>query len=153
AIGGLAWVGCNRHGLALVNNDLMLRSVADGIPSQAGRRIVLAQPDVRHARDALAGLPHMSGRAYLIGGRAGRTAAIEVSALGARTLDTERPLVHTNHALIPEIARDEDEAALAATYPSSRHRLAVLRRIAAGAASVEAVADVLRNQEGAPDAI
>jgi hypothetical protein len=153
SLGGLAWAGCNRHGLALVNNDLMLRGRAPGLPSQVIRRIVLAQRDVAVGLGALRSLPSMAGRSYLLGDAAGAVAGVEVSAGAVRVNQDAAPVLHTNHALDPGTRGDEDEEALARTYPSSRHRLEVLRRRAAGAISVGQVAAILADREGVPDSI
>ncbi len=154
SVGGLAWVGCNRHGLVLLNNDLMLRSRAPGLPSQIVRRIVLKESSVETALAALRSLPHMAGRSYLLGNSTGDVAGVEVSAgRGVRVNQRAAPVLHTNHALDSDIRGDEDEAALMKTYPSSRHRLQVLQRLAPGTSSVDQLAAVLGNREGAPDSI
>lgn len=154
SVGGLAWVGCNRHGLVLLNNDLMLRSRARGLPSQIVRRMVLKEPRVEAALAAMRSLPHMAGRSYLLGDAAGDVAGIEVSASGGvRVNQRASPVLHTNHALDPDIKSDEDEDALMKSYPSSRHRLEVLRRVASDVSSVGQVAAALGNREGFPDSI
>ena len=154
SIGGLAWVGSNRHGLAILNNDLMLHSRAPGLPSQIVRRIVLKESSVGTALAAMRLLPHMAGRSYLLGDSTGDVAGIEVSAgHGVRVNQPKAPVLHTNHALDSDIRADEDQAALMKTYPSSRHRLQVLQRFAPGITSVEQLAAVLGNREGAPDSI
>lgn len=154
SVGGLAWVGCNRHGLVLLNNDLMLRSRARGLPSQVVRRIVLKEPRVESALAAMRSLPHMAGRSYLLGDAAGDVAGIELSASGGvRVNQRASPVLHTNHALDADIKDDEDEDALMKTYPSSRHRLEVLQRIASGTSSMDQLAAVLGNREGFPDSI
>jgi isopenicillin-N N-acyltransferase like protein len=154
SVGGLAWVGCNRHGLALLNNDLMLRSRAPGLPSQIVRRIVLREARADDAVAALRTLPHMAGRSYLLGDATGAIAGVEVSAgRGVRVFQGPRPILHTNHALHPDIRDDEDEHALMKTYPSSRQRLDVLQRVASSASSVDHVVGALQNREGFPDSI
>ena len=154
SVGGLGWVGCNRHGLALLNNDLMLRSRGQGLPSQIVRRIVLKEATVADAHAAMRGLPHMAGRSYLLGDATGDIAGVEVSASrGVRVNQRTAPVLHTNHALDPDIREDEDEHALMHTYPSSRHRLEVLQRVAAGVTSVDDLVVALRNREGFPDSI
>jgi len=141
SVGGLAWVGCNRHGLVLLNNDLMLGSRAPGLPSQVVRRIVLRESSVEAALMPMRSLPHMAGRSYLLGDSTGDVAGIEVSAgRGVRVNQRTAPVLHTNHALDPDIRDDEDEAALMKTYPSSRHRLQVLQRYAPGVSSVDHLA-------------
>jgi isopenicillin-N N-acyltransferase like protein len=154
SVGGLAWVGCNRHGLALLNTDLMLRSRAAGLPSQVVRRIVLGERRVEEALAVLGSLPHMAGRFYLLGDAAGAIAGVEVSAArGLRITRGPGPILHTNHALHPDIGADEDEDALMKTYPSSRRRMNVLQRIAAGAAATDHIAAALGNREGSPNSI
>lgn len=154
SVGGLAWAGCNRHGLVLLNNDLMLRSRGPGLPSQIVRRIALKEPRVEAALAALRSLPHMAGRSYLLGDAAGDVAGIEVSAGRAvRVSQRTAPVLHTNHALDPDIRDDEDEGALRKSYPSSRHRLDVLQRLAAGISSIDHLAAALGNREGFPDSI
>jgi isopenicillin-N N-acyltransferase-like protein len=154
SVGGLGWVGCNRHGLALLNNDLMLRSRGRGLPSQIVRRIVLKEATVEDALSAMRALPHMAGRSYLLGDAAGDIAGVEVSASrGVRVNQRVSPVLHTNHALDRDIKDDEDEDALMKSYPSSRHRLEVLQQIAPGISSVGDVGVTLRNQNGFPDSI
>lgn len=154
SVGGLAWVGCNRHGLALLNTDLMLHSRAPGLPSQVVRRIVLGARRVEDALAVLGALPHMAGRFYLLGDAAGAIAGVEVSAArGLRVTRGPGPILHTNHALHPDIVEDEDEDTLMKTYPSSRHRLGVLQRIAADVSSADHVMTALKDRDGAPDSI
>ena len=90
----------------------------------------------------------------------GRTATIGLGDLlqvsagrGVRVNQGAAPVLHTNHALDPDITDDEDEDALMKSYPSSRHRLEVLQRVAAGASSVGDLVVALGNQEGFPDSI
>jgi isopenicillin-N N-acyltransferase-like protein len=152
--GGLCWVGCNRHGLALVNNDLVLSSSAQGLPSQIVRRVILEEPSVSGAVDRLKALPHMSGRSYLLGDSSGAVAGVEVSAsVGVRVNQVKSPILHTNHALHPDIAADEDKTLLKKTHPSSGHRYDVLRRKCPREASVEAIALLLADMEGHPDSV
>jgi isopenicillin-N N-acyltransferase-like protein len=154
SIGNLGWVGCNRHGLAFVNNDLMLRAAREGLPSQVARRMILQESSVAAARGLLVTLPHMGGRSYLIGDAAGEVAGIEVSARhGARVNRTESPVLHTNHALDPAIGDDEDAAALQATYPSSRHRQQRLQALRPSAFSVETIAALLADRDGFPNSV
>ena len=152
--GGLCWVGCNRHGLALVNNDLLLSSTAEGLPSQIVRRLVLTERSVTAALDTLRALPHMGGRSYLLGDASGAVAGVEVSArFGVRVNQVESPVLHANHALHPDIAADENEDLLMATHPSSRHRQDMLRRKFPPACTAESIALLLSDKEGAPNAI
>ncbi len=154
AYGGLCWVGCNRHGLAFVNNDLMLSSTAPGLPSQIVRRLILQEQSVASALDLLMALPHMAGRSYLLGDASGAVAGVEVAArIGARINQVESPVLHTNHALDPAIAADEAESALTATYPTSRHRYDVLRRKFPPRPDVAAIATLLSDEEGHPDSV
>jgi isopenicillin-N N-acyltransferase-like protein len=153
SIGMLGWVGCNRAGLALVNNDMMLDAEPGGLPSQVVRRIVLAQPTVEAALARLSDLPHMSGRSYLLGDATGHVAGIEVSpSVGMRQV-SDKVAIHTNHALSPDLREIEDEPLLRATYPSSFHRLDILKRAVPHAATVRDVTRILSNVEGAPAAV
>ena len=152
--GGLCWVGCNRHGLAFVNNDLMLATTVAGLPSQVVRRLVLQERSVPGALEALQALPHMAGRSYLLGDAAGVVAGVEVAArIGVRIHQRGSTVLHTNHALDGEIAADESAAELQATYPSSRHRYDVLRRKLPAQPDVAAIAALLADEEGHPDSI
>jgi len=152
--GGLGWVGCNRHGLAFVNNDLMLSSTMPGLPSQIVRRLILAEKSVTAALEQLRSLPHMSGRSYLLGDASGAVAGVEVAAgIGARVNQAASPVLHTNHALDPVIARDETAEALAATYPSSRHRYDILRRKLPPNPDAAAIMALLADEEGHPDSV
>jgi isopenicillin-N N-acyltransferase-like protein len=154
SFGGLGWVGCNRSGLAMVNNDLVLASHSDGVPSQIARRIFLNAKDIDTAVEAATSLPHMAGRAYIFGDAANGLATVEVSARnGVYVSRTGTFVAHTNHALGDEIRKDEDVALLARQYPSSEERLKVLVSRAPLCTSTEDVMEVLRNRQGTPDAV
>jgi len=154
SIGGLGWVGCNRHGLAFVNNDLVLSTHGAGLPSQIVRRLILEERSVAGAIDRLKTIRHRAGRSYLLGDASGAVAGVEVSAAsGARVNQINRPVLHANHALDPDVAADEAAVQLAATFPSSRHRQAILQRKAPQQATVESIAILLSDSEGHPDAI
>jgi isopenicillin-N N-acyltransferase-like protein len=154
SLGGLGWVGCNRHGLAFVNNDLVLSSMGPGLPSQITRRLILEQATTGAAVERLKSLQHMAGRSYLLGDAAGAVAGVEVSArAGTRMTQMTSPVLHANHALDAEIAADQSEVALQRLYPSSRHRQAILERKAPTQPSVASIATVLADREGAPDAV
>ena len=155
SVGALGWAGCNSHGLALVNNDLMIPGIAAGLPSQAIRRIVLSAPDVGAGVALMRQLSHMGGRSYLLGDADGRTAAVEVAGtLGVRCLEGDGRFLHTNHALDAAMAQAEDEEALRRTYPSSRQRLARLRTLATdGRSDPAAVAAMLCDHDGYPNSI
>ncbi|MES0056639.1 MULTISPECIES: C45 family peptidase [unclassified Mesorhizobium] len=155
SFGGLGWVGMNRHGFALVNNDLLFDGYKDGIPSQVVRRILLATPDVKSAADMLAALPHMGGRSYLIGDGTGQIGAAEVSAKsGANFLAPADAYLHTNNSLLPATRGEENQDALHGTYPSSAARLQALRgALEREELSVEGVKRVLCDETGAPNAV
>lgn len=153
SIGGLGWVGCNCHGLAFVNNDMLMRQAGAGLPSQIVRRLILAEADVPAATRRLTALQHMGGRSYVLGDAAGRVAAVEVSAHGAKIQSQSAPVFHTNHALQTDIRQDEDEAALQRIYPSSRERHAALLRHAAALSGPGSIKILLANEDGAPDSI
>lgn len=152
--GALCWVGCNRHGLAFVNNDLMLATTVPGLPSQVVRRLILREQSVPAALDLLQALPHMAGRSYVLGDAAGAVAGVEVAAReSARVIQRGSPVLHTNHALDGDVAADESVAALEVTYPSSRHRYDVLQRKLRAEPDVAAIAALLADEEGYPDSI
>ena len=152
-IGMLGWVGCNRYGLAFVNNDMMLNCSSDGLPSQAIRRLILAEPNVEAAVARLAELPHMGGRSYVLGDARGGTRAVEVSpTLGMRAIEAEI-VMHTNHALTADAASIENIGGLKATYPSSGQRLQTLHRIVGAGKTIASAAAALRNTDGVPNAI
>jgi isopenicillin-N N-acyltransferase like protein len=152
--GALCWVGCNRHGLAFVNNDLMLATTVPGLPSQIVRRLLLQERSVAAALELLGTLPHMAGRSYLLGDAAGAVAGVEVAAQsGTRVNQRSSPVLHTNHALDSDIAAAESDEELQATYPSSRHRYDMLRRKLPAQADAAAIAALLADEEGYPDSI
>lgn len=154
SVGMLGWVGCNGSGLALLTNDLILDTALQGLPSQVVRRLVLAQPNVPAALAVLRALPHMGGRCYLIGDAEGRIAGVELSPrAGVRTMQPASPIIHTNHARLPQTSAVEDEPQLAAAYPSSRKRLATLAGLAEGVSTAIDMMQVLRSRGGAPNAI
>lgn len=152
--GMLGWVGCNHHGLALVNNDLMLDTAGHGLPSQVARRLLLTAPDIAGARTIAPRLAPMGGRAYLLGDARGQVLGLEASpSVGVRETAPADRLAHTNHALRPDITAVEDATRLQAVYPSSRHRLAVLAARLSGLATVTDVIQLLRDRTGAPDSV
>lgn len=152
-VGMLGWVGCNRNGLAFVNNDMMLDAAPGGLPSQAIRRLMLAEPDVDAAVARLAELPHMGGRSYVLGDAKGGTRAVEVSpTLGMRAVEADI-VMHTNHALTADAASIENIGDLKATYPSSGQRLQALHRIVGAEKTIASAAAALRNTDGVPNAI
>lgn len=153
SVGMLGWVGSNRHGLALVNNDLLLDRSEHGIPSQVTRRLLLKQKDVPSAIDSLRSLPPMSGRCYLMGDATGRIAAVELSpAAGLGRL--EAPVIcHTNHALESAVQAFEDRSAQERIYPSTRQRLSIMKGWSAAFHTPADVATLLRSRAGAPDSI
>jgi isopenicillin-N N-acyltransferase-like protein len=151
--GGLGWLGCNRMGLALVNNDLLLKSSADGLPSQVIRRMVLAQGTMPGALDIIQQSAHMAGRSYILGDRAGRIAGIEVSAHGTAVFARQGPVLHTNHLIAKALPDAEDARRLDETYPSSQHRLAMLQQLATGVTTVDGICRILSNNVGHPDSI
>lgn len=154
AIGALGWVGLNSAGLGLVSTDLILRGWAPGLPSQVVRRLALSLDTVEAAIGLLEHVPHMAGRAYLLGDAEGRVASIEVAPqLGTRVLPANRRLFHTNHALHPEISNLEDEGELRRVYPTTWYRR---RRILLGgreAGSVDEIVRALSDRRGAPDSV
>ena len=153
SVGMLGWVGCNRAGVALVNNDLMLDAAATGLPSQVVRRLVLDQSNVGAALAILTSVPHMSGRSYLFGDAQGNAAAVEVSpSIGARQVEGE-VLVHTNHALSFDIQEVENHESLQSTYPSSVRRLDAMRRAMSDTTTVGGAIRVLSDTEGLPEAV
>jgi isopenicillin-N N-acyltransferase-like protein len=154
SVGSLGWVGSNRHGLAFVNNDLVLSTSGPGLPSQIVRRLILHATSVGDAIDRLKATRHMAGRSYLLGDATGAVAGVEVSAsTGVRLRWTVSPILHANHALDPEIAMDEARAVLQGVYPSSRHRQSVLERKVPTRATVQSIAVLLSDTEGHPNAV
>ncbi|RUV27667.1 MULTISPECIES: C45 family peptidase [unclassified Mesorhizobium] len=155
SFGGLCNVGMNSHGLALVNNDILLNESQDGITSQAVRRLVMDMPDVKSARSMLASLTHIGGKSHLFADRNGDVANVEISAVsGANFLPPADVYVHTNNALLPVTTGEENTRALSKHYPSSSARLRSLQAaIAREALSVDGAMRVLRDESGAPNSV
>lgn len=152
--GGLAWVGCNRHGLALVNNDLMLKIRGDGLPSQVVRRLVLAKRNVGEGLAAIEAVRHCGGRSYLLGDAQGSVVGVEVSpGAGTRVVGKRSPVLHTNHSLHPEIGTEQSEDLLRGTYPSSRQRFDRLKLLMPADPEIGAVEALLADRSGYPDSI
>lgn len=149
--GTLGWVGMNGHGLAFVNNDLMLDTSQDGLPSLVIRRMMLEQTSVDGAIAVLRAHPHMCGRCFLVGDAIGSLRMAEVGPSAGVTDRAVRTVVHTNHPLFPKPAMWEDIEAVARVYPSSRSRLRAARRFSL--ADIDDVAALLQDRSGAPDAI
>lgn len=150
SVGMLGWVGCNRHGLAFVNNDLMLDTAQEGLPSQVVRRLILDEANLRGAFDVLNSVPHMGGRAYVIGDQTGQVGVVEVSPKGGQATIEGLTVLHTNHA-ISDLVAYENKEALETTYPSSAQRLRALTSLAEKAEV--RLEDILRDRRGAPDSI
>ncbi|WFS03378.1 C45 family autoproteolytic acyltransferase/hydolase [Rhizobium tumorigenes] len=149
--GTLGWVGMNRHGLAFVNNDLLLDTSHVGLPSLVIRRMMLQQSSADAAIAVLRAYPHMSGRCFLVGDANGTLRVAELGPSVGVTDRAVRSVVHTNHPLFPKPAMWEDIEAGARHYPSSRARLRAARQFAlTGVRDLEAL---LRDRSGAPDAI
>jgi isopenicillin-N N-acyltransferase-like protein len=149
--GSLGWVGINGHGLALVNNDLILDSSFEGMPSLVIRRLMLGQPSVDGALSILRSYKHLSGRSFTLGDGRGCLRLAEVGPSAGVTDRAVRSVVHTNHPVYPKPAMWEDVEAVARIYPSSRSRLRTAR--SCSLSSVEDVTSLLRNRDNAPDAI
>ncbi|TCM67893.1 C45 family peptidase [Rhizobium sp. BK068] len=149
--GTLGWVGMNGHGLALVNNDLILDTSQDGLPSLVIRRMMLEQNSVDGAVAILRAHPHMSGRCFLLGDAHGGLRAVEVGPSAGLTDRAFRSVVHTNHPLFPKPAMWENVEEVARHYPSSRSRLRAARRFSLR--DINDVEALLRDRSGAPDAI
>jgi isopenicillin-N N-acyltransferase-like protein len=149
--GSLGWVGMNGHGVAFVNNDLILDTSDSGLPSLVIRRMMLSQSSTAAAIAVLRAWPHMSGRSFLVGDADGTLRAVEVGPSVGVTDRAVRSIVHTNHPLFPKPAMWEDIETSARHYPSSRARLRAARRFAlTDTCDLEAL---LRDRSGAPDAI
>ncbi|WP_431323397.1 C45 family autoproteolytic acyltransferase/hydolase [Rhizobium sp. YTU87027] len=149
--GTLGWVGMNGHGLALVNNDLILDRSQDGLPSLVIRRMMLQQTSVDGAIAVLQSHPHMSGRCFLLGDAHRTLRAVEVGPSAGVTDRAFRSIVHTNHPLFPKPAMWEDVEEVARHYPSSRSRLRAARQFVL--TDINDVMALLRDRCGAPDAI
>jgi len=149
--GTLGWVGMNGHGLALVNNDLVLDRSQAGLPSLVIRRMMLEQNSVDGAIAILRAHPHTSGRCFLLGDAHGGLRAVEVGPSAGLTDQALRSVVHTNHPLFPKPAMWEDVEEVARHYPSSRSRLRAARQFEL--ADINDLASLLRDRSGAPDAI
>ncbi len=149
--GTLGWVGMNRHGLALVNNDLILDTSQKGLPSLMIRRMMLEQKCLDGAIGILRAHPHMSGRCFLLGDANGGLRMVEVGPSAGVSDRVVRTIVHTNHPLLPKTAMWEDVEQVARHYPSSRSRLRAARRFTL--TGIESITALLRDRSGAPDAI
>ncbi len=149
--GTLGWVGMNREGLAFVNNDLLLDSSHDGLPSLVIRRMMLNQASVAAAIAVLRAHPHMSGRSFLVGDENGSLRMVEVGPSAGVTDRAVHSIVHTNHPLFPKLAMWEDIEASARHYPTSRSRLRAARQFAL--TDARDLKSLLRDRSGAPDAI
>lgn len=155
SLGSLGAVGMNRHGLALVNTDLLLVGTRAGIPSRVIRRLILDCKDVPSAKRKIADLPHMAGRTYLLADRSENVAAVEVSARGGANFFPSADIhLHTNNALLPVVAEEEDHEGLSQVYPSSAARLSALQAAANGVElDVESVKRILADEAGAPNSV
>ncbi|KQY15072.1 choloylglycine hydrolase [Rhizobium sp. Root73] len=149
--GTLGWVGMNGHGLAFVNNDLLLDRAGAGLPSLAIRRMMLAQSSTEDAVAVLRGHRHMSGRHYLFGDASGILRTVEISPAAGICENDPCSISHTNHPLSQPIAMWEDIEAAARFYPSSRERLRAARRHSLS--SIDDIKALLRDTTGTPDSI
>lgn len=151
--GGLGWLGMNSHGVGLVNNDLLLSRRRVAPPSQVIRRLVLERRTVADSPRVLRDVPSPAGRSYTLADRSGHLAVVEVSAArGPVVRQPERLAWHTNHVESPELAAEEDRAALDRTYPSSQARGSRAQALLAErpAGGPNDVGALLRDHEGFP---
>ncbi|WP_203431426.1 C45 family peptidase [Rhizobium sp. BG4] len=149
--GTLGWVGMNGHGLAFVNNDLILDEAENGLPSLVIRRLMLAERNVDAANSVLRSHKHLSGRCFTLGDAQGRLRLVEVGPSSGVTDRALRFAVHTNHPIFAKPAMWEDIEAVARVYPSSRSRLRAAR--AHSLNSVDDIHSLLCDRSDAPDAI
>lgn len=149
--GTLGWVGMNGHGLAFVNNDLILDGCPDGLPSLITRRLMLNQASAADAMSVLRLHNHMSGRCFIVGDAFGGLRMAEIGPSAGVIDRAVRSAVHTNHPLFSTPAMWEDIEAAARIYPSSRARLRAARQYSlTGPDDLRAL---LCDRSGAPDAI
>jgi isopenicillin-N N-acyltransferase-like protein len=149
--GTLGWVGINGNGLAFVNNDLILDTRLDGLPSLVIRRMMLGAPNVAKAVGLLRQNPHMSGRCFLVGDAAGILRVAEVSPCVGVVDEAAHSMIHTNHPRFPAVAMWENGEAVARLYPSSHERLRAASSLPL--TSIDDIKVILRDRSGAPDAV
>ncbi len=156
SIGNLGWVGCNRHGLAFVNNDLMLAPPRPGLPSQVVRRMILGEPRPSPRARVFCSRASAYGRTLLSarrcgGRRRGRRGLSAPSACGS-TRRKARCCTPTTRS-IRRYAGDEDAAVLQrdlSVQPPPAPR--ACSRGTPPAFSVSAIAALLADRDGFPDA-
>ncbi len=152
AAGQIAHIGINSAGVSLCANFIHTLGWCVGVPRYLLTRVALAHRSRREAAAAIADANRASSRNILLADTDGAT-NLETTpyAIVSSELDGE-PLLHTNHLLSPDAGSEQapDE-----WLSNSRRRLFRLRELteAMDHPSVETVADILADRQGAPDAL
>ncbi len=149
--GQLGYAGMNEWGLALFHNALYGWEIADGLPRQPVKRLLLEQRNVAACLALLARWQSASAGNFVLCDRHGATAWTEFGPAGSAHNQGAEVALHTNHALAPEFAAHETGA-----IPDSIPRLARLRHLIEaewGQLSVADLQRILADHEGDPAGI
>ncbi|MGB6105716.1 MAG: C45 family peptidase [Pusillimonas sp.] len=95
----------NQHGLAITVNNLRSRQVSPGVPRMVLCRALLEQASLESCRDLLDSHPKAGGF-HLSMAQKGRAdlLSVEFNARGVSTRSIDRPGVHANHIIHPEMS-------------------------------------------------
>jgi isopenicillin-N N-acyltransferase like protein len=144
-IGPWISVGWNEAGLSVTGNELEPNDERVGIPRLLQVRDVLTRTNLADAVEAVLHPARASSYNWVLASPEGAV-NVEASATAAEVRELDGALVHTNHYVEPAMRRFEregDRSGSRARYRRARELLD------AGAAPL----DVLRDHEGAPEAI
>ncbi|MBB4664236.1 C45 family autoproteolytic acyltransferase/hydolase [Conexibacter arvalis] len=153
--GQIGQCGINAAGVAVFANFIHAPGWRVGLPRYLLSRVALAERDRAGAIDAVAATRRAASRNLLVADPGGAT-MVETTPDGLARVESEgRFLWHTNHVVAPELAAQE--RAGTAWLRNSRARYARigerLEALTPTEVSVEAVAEILRDRTGAPDAV
>ena len=153
--GQVGQCGMNEAGVAVFANFIHAPGWRVGLPRYLLSRVVLAERDRERALAAVAATSRAASRNLLVADAGGATMAETTPAAVARIEQTGRFLWHTNHIVAPELAGEEraGDAWLRNSHARYRRIGERLEALAPAEVSVEAIAEILRDRSGAPDAV
>jgi isopenicillin-N N-acyltransferase like protein len=152
--GQIGYHGMNEAGVAVFANFLYSGGWRVGVPRYLLTRVALAQPDRESAAAAVERTPRASSRNLMIADTSGAVDVETATTASARLEPENGLLAHANHHVAPalEPLEQADETGLR----NSRRRLERMQTLLEadrGQIDVPAMARVLRDRDGVPDAL
>lgn len=153
--GQVSYLGLNDSGLAVGANFLSCDGWRFGVPRYFFSRIALTTSDIEAAIRKVEALDRASSRNLILLDSHNQAADVEFTPTHAGRLEPHNGLLaHANHFLSPELLAEE--RAPARSLGNSRlrqERMDALLRERHGSINVEVMQEILRNRDGAPDAL